>query len=236
MRGCLTFLVFVAVLVGVLGWVALPLAASVAVNAALTAGGVSGTGTSVVVTADPPYELVTLHADEVRISTTDATWGGLRAATLTLDLKSVELGRRTFASIDGELTGATLATTAGTDVTAGRVTITGSSRQAVAVVTIPAVEVRALAAAAAERTIGTAPSAITFSAPDVVTLTVNGSAIAGRLAVDPAGGLVLRVQGVGTVDVLRPAPGLPVHLTGVRIVPGGGVELGGTVDLGSLTG
>ena len=236
MRGCLTFLVFLAVLLGLLGWFVLPPAASLAVTAALTAGGVSGTDTQVAVAADPPYELLTLHADDVRISSTDASWGALHASSLRLDLRDVELGRRTFASIDGLLTGASLAITTGSPISASRVVISGSSRGALADVSLAPDVVRSLAIAAARTAIGTAPSAITFGAPDVVTLTVNGTTVGGRLAVDSAGGLVLRIQGAGTVDLVRPVAGLPLHLTSVRVIPGGGLELGGTVDLGALTG
>jgi hypothetical protein len=235
MRGCLTFLLFVAILVGALAWVGLPTVASAGITAALAASGLSGTDTKVTVTANPPLELASLHADSVRVQTSDAHWNDLRAATLDLTLDDVSLGSRSFASIKGRLTGVQMAS-GGTTLSSGLVTLAGSSSKATATIAVAPGVVSALATDAAERTIGTRPSKVTLSAPDKVSLVIDGRSVAGRLAIDAGGALVALVQGAGTVQLLAPDAGNPFTLTSVAVTPDGGLTLGARVDLGSLTG
>jgi hypothetical protein len=235
MRGCLTFLLFVAILVGAIAWVGAATAGSAGITAALAASGLSGTDTKVTVTANPPLELVSLHADSVRVQTKDAQWNDLRAATLDLTLDDVSLGSRSFASIKGRLTGVQM-TSAGTTLSSGLVTLTGSSTKATATISVAPGAVSALAMDAAERTTGTRPSKVTLSPPDKLALIVGGTAVAGRLAIDSGGALVALVQGVGTVQLLAPDARNPFTFTSVTVTPDGGLTLGARVDLGSLTG
>jgi hypothetical protein len=235
MRGCLTFLLFVAILVGAIAWVGAATAGSAGITAALAASGLSGTDTKVTVTANPPLELVSLHADSVRVQTKDAQWNDLRAATLDLTLDDVSLGSRSFASIKGRLTGVQM-TSAGTTLSSGLVTLTGSSTKATATISVAPGAVSALAMDAAERTTGTRPSKVTLSPPDKLALIVGDTAVAGRLAIDSGGALVALVQGVGTVQLLAPDARNPFTFTSVTVTPDGGLTLGARVDLGSLTG
>jgi hypothetical protein len=234
-RGCLTFLLFVAILVGAVAWIGAPTVASAGITAALAASGLSGTDTRVTVTANPPVELVSLHADSVRIETLDAHWQDLRAATLDLTLDDVSLGSRSFATIKGSLTGVQL-TTDGPTITSPRVTLTGSSSDASATIGVAAQTVSMLALDAAERTIGTRPTKVSLGPPDKITLVVNGQPIAGRLVVDAGGALVALVQGVGSVRLFGPGTGDPFTLTSVTVSPDGSLVLAARVDLGSLTG
>ncbi len=235
MRGCLTFLVFLAVLVGIVGWFALPGAASFAISTALTVGGFSGTNTHVSVSAEPPYELATLHADRVHVTSTAVAWRDVRAGGLDVTLSDVDLGARTFAGVQGRLTNVTVATAVAGPVTADLVTIRGSGTRIVASLTVPPAQVRRLASAAAAGAIGGAPTQVTLAAPDRVTLVVAGRSVAGRLAVDAGGGLVMRVEGVGTVDVLRPGGDLPFRLTSATISRTGALAVGAVLDRGAAT-
>src|SRR5438067_552454 len=134
-RGCLTFVLFVAVLVGAMAWIGLPTVASAAITAGLTASGLSGTDTKVTVTADPPLELASLHADTVRVHTTDAHWQDLRAASLDMAMTDVSLGSRSFASINGRLTGVEMPT-GDTTLSSSLVTLAGSSAKATATIAV----------------------------------------------------------------------------------------------------
>jgi hypothetical protein len=232
MRGCLTFILLVVVVVGAMAWVGLPTVASTGITAALAASGLSGTDTKVTVTANPPLDLATLHADRVEVQTTDAHWNDLTAATLDITLDNVSLAARSFATIDGRMTGATLRDGA---LRSDLVTISGSSAKAHADIAVSATEVQRVALNAAEQTIGTRPGKVTLAPPDQVTLQVAGRTLKGRLVVN-ADGLLLLVQGVGSVPLVGPSTRTPLTLTTVKVTAGGGLLLGADLDLGSLVG
>jgi hypothetical protein len=59
--------------------------------------------------------------------------------------------------------------------------------------------------------------------------------VAGRLAIDSGGALVLRPSSgpVASVDLLRPTPNLPLKLRSFAVTSGG-LAVVGTIDLGQL--
>lgn len=235
MRGCLSFVVFVALLVAGLAWIALPPAAGALVGAALVAGGLNGIDTTVTVSAAPPFELLTLHADEVHVRSRAVQWHGLRAATLDLTLRDVALGDRTFGGVSGRLTDVVVTTSDRTGIRVPFAIVSGTQATAAATFTLDPSTVEELAATAVERALGVRPASVSLAAPDRVILSGGGAPVVARLAVDPSGALVLRTPQLGTLDIVRPGPGVPIRFSSVAVAPDG-VSLGGLLDVAALTG
>jgi hypothetical protein len=234
MRGCLTFLIvlFAVALIG--GWFALPPLAGAAVTGGLGLAGFSGSNTSVTVTADPPLELATLHADGVRLMSSDATFQQLRMATVDVTLKDVHLLDRTAGAVSGTLTGLRFAPATGPEVQISTAKLSGSGKNITATLTLSLADASAIASSAVRAQIGATPSSATLTAPDRVNVVVSGTAVGGRLHVDAGGGLVFQpsdTSGVFStaVDLIRPGPGVPIHLRTVTVTASG-VTLGATLD------
>jgi len=103
-RGCLTSF-FVLIALGLIAsWLLLPPIASGAIDQGLQLAGFHGDGRRVTVVASPPLELLTLHADTVRVQASDVTYQGLQAGSVDVTLGDVALLDRTAGTIDGTLT------------------------------------------------------------------------------------------------------------------------------------
>jgi hypothetical protein len=228
MRGCLAILVMGLAFLVVLAWFVLPPIAGVAVSAGLIASGLSGHGTSVIVTASPPLELLAMRADAVEIRSTDVSWRGLDAATLAVRLDRVDLGARTAASVDGRLGDVSVPVSGGT-IHVEVVALAGPGSSVTATLTVDAATATALAAAAVERAAGARPSSVALVAPDRVVVTVGALQVQGRLIID-GGALVLVIEPIGRVVVAEPASGLPFVVSSVAVDTGGPVRLVGTLD------
>ena len=237
MRGCLSFLLFVVVLVGLLAWFVLPAVAGPLVVASLTGAGLDGRDTRATVTANPPLELLLLRADRVRVQSSDVALRGIRAASLDISLTDVSFLDRSFASIDGDLGGLTVTTAAGASVEIPSIHISGSSSTARADFVVPSSLVVSLAQDAAERATGRRPSAVTLKSPDVVSFDVGGATLDETLAIDGWGDLIAEgsggAAGLPSLVLVRATEIAPFALDSVSVVDAG-VRLGGTVDLAAM--
>ncbi len=226
MRGCLTFLLLVAVTIVVASWLFLPAVAGGAVVAALASAGFTGSPASATVSSDPPIELLGGHADQIVIHARDATFHDLTAASMDVTLTDVALIQRTAATVSGSLAG---------------IRIVPRS----AILSLSSADVNAIAASAVTSVAGVAPSRVTMASPDRVTIVVNGITIAGRVAVDGHGGLVFRpaakslpIAGLpvaGPIDLIRPGPGVPLQIRSVALTASGAV-LTATIDASAFSG
>jgi hypothetical protein len=233
-RGCLTsFFVLIALLL-VACWLFLPAIASGAVDRGLGLAGFDGRDRRVTIGASPPLELVALHADSVRVQATDASYRGLRIGTVDVTLHDVALLDRTAGSINGTLTTVQFTTADGTPITVASIGLSGSGTAVDATIALSAAQVRTIAAAALERSVGATPTKITLVAPDRATVVVGGRSASGRLIVDAGGGLVFQPADgsgplAGPIDLIRPGPDVPLRLRSISVGPSG-ATIGGSLD------
>lgn len=233
MRACLTFLVFAALLVGLIAWVGLPVLAAGAIDVGLGLAGFHGDHTSVDVRADPPLELVLGRANGVTVRSEAVTSGPLTAENLNLTLTDVGLFDRSASDVSGTLTGVVFHAEDGSVVNVSRIELDGPLEAARARLTIPAAEVRthvqaALAAA------GITAGDITPQPPDSLLVTVLGRQARAVLGIDAAGRIGLVVPGIATVGVVEPPAGLGVRFTSVSVAADRSLLVDGTIDLSSL--
>jgi hypothetical protein len=234
-RGCLTFLAVWLAIALLAIWFALPPVLGGVAGASLTAAGFTGTDTAVTVEADPPLKLATLHADEVRIKSTQAALHDLRMATVDLTLHDVSLVDRTFDRLDGTLTGVRFVSPTAGPVLANRVTVSGPPDAALLNISLSPSDVRAVATSAGQAFLGLPPTEIVLSAPDRITFTIAGRTVNGRLAITTDGALVLRPStgSSGSIELMRPTPTLPLKLRSFAITTDG-LDVLGTIDLAGL--
>jgi hypothetical protein len=235
-RGCLFTLLLGAIVVGFVVVVGLPLIAAGIITGGLTAAGLQSDDTRVVVTSNPPTDLLGLHADGVRITATKATFRGTTIGRLDLSLGDVRVLDRTAGSVDGSLEDVTVQVGA-EKVTLSGIDILGGGDAITATTTIPNAEAEALIADAVQRETGTRPTSITLTAPDKLAVKA-GASISGRLAVTPSGDLVVRADAgtLGTVQatLLKGGDDLPIKLTSVKVTRAGDLRLVGDLAVGLL--
>ena len=234
MRSCLVQLLILVALVFGLVWFGLPIGAAWVATNALKAAGFSGTDTAVTVTADPPFLLLTGHANEVHLTSGDVSVADLHAASMDITLGRVDLIGRTVGMVDGTLTGVSIAVPNGDPVTADQVTLTGAASATRATLRLSLAEAQKLAVTqlAAHGISGK----VTLAAPNRVTISAAGKVVPAHL--EAADGILLLAPdapGVPIVPLITPGPGNPFRVTGVSIASDG-VTLAGTVDLQSMLG
>jgi hypothetical protein len=233
MRGCLTWFFMVIATLLVATWLFAPSVAAGLVTAGLHAAGFSSNEEDVTVTADPPIELLTFHADGLHLRASGATFAGVHVAGVDLLLSDVAFGGRTAAKVEGTLTGLQLPTELGPITTIPMVAISGPSADLRVILSLSVADVRALAGSAVQTQIGAKPTKVVLAAPDKVSVTVSGITVRGRLVVDDAGGLTLiptsPVGISGPIAIIRPGPGEPLRFTGITVNPTG-ATITGTVD------
>src|SRR5919197_1382664 len=103
MRGCLSVVILAIVFVATGTWLAGPAVAAFVIESGLSAAGFNGSNTSVTVTADPPFEVLTGKVDRVDIESDDATLDQFRAGNVELSLSDANLLNRTYATVTGGL-------------------------------------------------------------------------------------------------------------------------------------
>lgn len=217
MRSCLIQLLIMVAVVFCLVWFGLPFGVSALATAALNATGFSGTDTKVEVSANPPFMLLTGHADTIRIRSSDAGMGNLHAAGVDVTLGSVELLSRNIGTVTGTLDGVRVAAPNGDPVPIDRVTLAGSATATTATATLTIAEAEALAESQLKAQTGIVAK-VTLKAPDLVTVTIGGKAEAGRL-VTSNGALLLVPAGdtLSTVTLIAPGTANPLRVTSVTI-------------------
>lgn len=223
-----------AVVVGA-AWLAGPPLAAGAVDAALSAAGLHTDTRKVTVAADPPVELLTGHADRIRVTATGVAFRDVRAARLDVTFSDVTLLDRTARTVDGRLTDAVVD---GVDAIDGGsirfAEIDLDGRMTKADVTLHLLKDEAAAAiqrAIAAR-VGNAVAQVTLQRPNTVTFASGATNASGHLAVTPAGALVITDTPLGTLTVLR-ASATPLELASVSVTDTE-LVLAGTVDASAL--
>ena len=219
-------MVLAIAIAAIAGWFLLPTAAGVIVADRLTAAGFRGTGTRVMVEADPPLALAALHADRVHVTSTDAQFQGLVIGALDVTLSDVNLLDRTASAVAGTLTELRLESGTGTSWSVSSAEISGSSADARITLRLSAADARLMAAGAVEGKLGSRPTSLTLTAPDRIQFVVRGTAVGGRLVADDEGRLVFQPGGaasslVGPILLLTPGPDVPLRATSVRVAPDG---------------
>jgi hypothetical protein len=232
MRGCLFILLAgMAVLVGVVWFVGPPLAGA-AVEATLTSGGLDADEMDVLVESEPPLRLAIGQADRVTIEAAGVEWNNVRAGTMTVELRDVDLVNRTVRTADGRLDDVELEQTDDEgDPLFFAVVFSGPSDEAVTAVSIDRRTAERLAIAAFEAELDVRPDGASLVAPDTIRFTSGDQVVSGRLEVTAAGELQATTP-LGIVTVVE-SVGLPLELTDVSVGPSG-LELTGTLDVSSL--
>ncbi len=235
MRGCLVTLAVVLGL-GLAGaWFGLPPLLGTVGEGALAAAGLHGTNTTVEVVADPPLKLLGLHADQVRIRSTNASFRGVNAASLDVTMDAVALVDRTWTGLHGTLKGVRVVSSGGRSVGIPLVELSSSGGEIRATMTLAAPDVEAAVTAAVEAGVGITPSAVVLSAPDRVQVDLGGQRIAGRLAVRDDGALLLvppEGAALQPVTLLSPGPDVAFRVRSFRVV-GGGLTVVAAIGAGS---
>lgn len=231
MRGCLTFLVTIAVVGAALAWFLPPPVADAVLTQSLSV--VLGGRTNAQVRTSFPPSLLTFHADRVDVIASDArlAGGALRASDVSLHLMDVDLLGRTAGAVGGMLDGVTIDTTELGPVSVDRVTLSGPSGALDATATIGPSEARRLLAAAVTAATGRPASSVELIPPASARATVGGVVLTARLQIVHGDLIAQPDQGaVRRITVLRSSSLAPFVLSRVS------VESGDLVLAGQLTG
>ncbi|MGD0019504.1 MAG: hypothetical protein ABSD62_09655 [Candidatus Limnocylindrales bacterium] len=235
MRSCLIQILIMVAIVFCLLWFGLPLGVSALATAALNAGGFTGSDTKVEVAANPPFMLLTGHADTVRIRSSEAGMGDLHAAGVDVTLGDVELLSRNIETVTGTLEGVRVAAPNGDPVTIDQVSLQGSATATTATANMSVAQAEALAESQLKVQTGIVAK-VALKGPNLVTVTAGGKSQVGRL-VTSNGSLLLVPNGdtLPTVTLISPGSGNPFRVTSVTIGLAG-VTLIGTIDIQNLLG
>jgi hypothetical protein len=232
MRSCLIQILVLVALVFALLWFGLPLAVGALATSALGSSGFSGTDTRVDVGANPPFELLTGHADSIHISSGNATLGDLQAATVDVTLADVDLFGRTFGTVTGTLGGVQVAAPNGDPVKIDLVTLEGPGSSTTATATMSTAAAQALAVSQLKAVGVTAK--VSFKAPDAVVMKISSGTFTGRL-ITTNGSLILvpDSNSVPSVTLISPSGKNPFHVDSVRVGLAG-LTLVGMIDVEKL--
>lgn len=238
MRGCLFTLVLAAAVIAFVILVGLPAVAAGVLTTGVRAAGLDAADTTVTVASNPPTDLLGLHADSVRVRATHATFRGVAIGSLDVTLSNVAIVDRTIGGVSGTLRDVTVPDIGGRPASLQAITLSGTGGALTASTTIPAAQAQAMVADGIASAVGTRPSSVAFSAPDRVTVRLDGLAVTGRLGVNPAGDVVATIangplQGQQVV-VLAAGSGLPINVTAATVTPAGELRVDGNLAVGLL--
>jgi hypothetical protein len=236
-RGCLFVLLLAAAVSAAVVVVGLPAVAAGLLTAGVQAAGLQADDLTVTVTADPPWDLLGLRADRVRVRATSASFRGLAIGALDVTFLDTSLVDRSATSVAGRLTGVTAPNVGGQPLGIQAISLAGGGRQVTATTTIAPSDAQSLVAAEAASLAGVAvpASAVHLTAPDKVTLR-GAVTVSATLAVDAAGDLVATAPGIAPVALLRAGEDVPLTFTAVRVDARGGLVLAGILTVGLLGG
>lgn len=232
MRGCLFSAGLGVVVLAALLWFAAPILATTVVQASLTTAGFgSDPAPEVELELSSPLDLLDGRVGGIRVSGAGSLSDGLawRAADIALD--DVDLFDRTFRSVEMTLTDPVLSGTTGeTMLIARTLQASGPAADVEVRLTVPGpafVE----GFRPALRSFGIDGSLVTVQAPNLVVQNDPRFPVALALVVRD-GGIVAVPQlgGLPTVELYRPAVGLPFRLTSVGVV-GQDLVIDGVLDL-----
>lgn len=235
MRGCLFTLLLAAIVGAFVVVVGLPVVAAAVLTGAVQAVGLQASDTTVVVSSEPPTDLLLMQADRVRVRATGATFRGLKIGALDVTLTGVSLLGRTADEVSGMLRAVTVPDVAGQPLGLEAIRLSGGGETVIASTTIAAADARAIVAAEVASLVGISvpPSAIRLEAPDKVTVKA-ATTVTVTLSVDKDGDLVATVPKAAPVVLIRAGQDIPMRLTSVKVTASGGLELVGTLSIGIL--
>lgn len=238
MRGCLFTLLLGAVAIGLFVVVIFPALVAGALTAGVEAAGLQSDSTVVTVTSDPPTDLLGMHADEVRIRATDATFRGLEIADLDVTLHDLRFVDRAAGAIDGFLDGVVVPDVGGRKLALDSIRLSGGGETVTATTRVAGAEVEGMIADGIEAKLGARPTSVTLTAPDRITIRGDDGSVKGRLLVSPTGDLQVRVssgpaEGI-VVPLLRGGVDIPLRLTDASVTAAGDLELTGELAVSLL--
>ena len=235
MRSCLIQLLITVAVIFALVWFGIPFGASWLATTALGSAGFAGTDTKVEVSANPPPRILLGHADKIHLTSTQVGVGDLHAAAMDITLGNVEFFDRKIGTVTGTLIDVRVPAPNGDPVTIDSATLNGVGTATTATMTLSSAELAQLAQTQIEAQTG-APSTVKLAAPDKVTITVSGTAEAGRLIAQNGAIVVVPASSsLPTVTLIDDGTGNPFHFTSIT-VGAKSVTLVGTIDVQSLLG
>ena len=233
MRSCLFQVIAAIVVVLAVLWFALPPVASAVATAALNSSGFSGTDTKVEVSSSPPLALLTLRADRVHITATNAGIAGLHCDSLDVTLGDVGLLNRSMDTVSGTLRGVQVSAPSGDPIDIDTITLGGPGTATIATATLTMPEAQALAESQLRIQTGLTGT-IKLKAPNVVVLSLAGRSATGRL-ITANGALILvpDSNALPSVTLIAPSDSNPLHVNSV-LVGSDNVTLVSTVNFQKL--
>jgi hypothetical protein len=226
--GLLRFLLFFALLVGLLVFVALPALASPLLGQLVRDAGLQADRLSVSVPYFDPG-LIVGQPSRLRLEAGDVELGPATAAGLDLTLGEVDLLGRTFESVRGNVRDTEL-TAGGLNVAVDRIDIEGPATQARVTAHFAPDQAADILRQSARR-VGVALDDVRL-VDDAVRLRVAGFEARATVAVE-GGALVLRAEHLPALLLLQPAPSEPWRLTEAS-VSSDGLTVSGVVDAAAL--
>jgi hypothetical protein len=209
-----------AVVLVTLAVVGLPALASGLVRQGVVASGLDAADLVVTVTAEPPTDLLGLHADTIEIAATDATWGDSTVKDVRVVLRDVDLAGRRADTVDGSLVGVVAPAGGSSDAMLAieRIDLSGGGDDVRAAIRIRTAETEALIARRMGEETGITPTAVRLAPPDRLAITVGPVTVDGRLVVASDGSLRLEtgVAIVPSVSLIGPGA-LPLELTSITV-------------------
>jgi hypothetical protein len=223
-------------LAGAVLWLALPVAASTLAGVAVGAAGLHGDDVSASVSADPPFKLLLLEADSVRLRSGPSTWRGVTFAQLDLTFRGLRLGAEP-GTVEGRLDGVEFPDSTGATLRAETVFISGAASTPDVRVEFAAADFASLVGRALPAGLLGATAPLELIPPDRVRIQTAVGEVVARLVLGQDGlvNLALSGPGVGSVTIalLEPGRALPLQLQSVAF-DGGNLVLRGTVDARSF--
>jgi hypothetical protein len=233
-RGLLVILGLAAAVLILLALVGLPTLATVVIRQGVVASGLDAPDLVVTVTAEPPTDLLGLHADVITITGTDATWGETSVDRLRVTLDDVDLAGRRAGSVDGVLAGVAAPAGAGSgdELAIERIDLSGGGSDVRADVRIGTQVAEDFIARRMQEEVGISPTLVRLSAPDRLAIGVGPVTVDGRLVIGADGSLRLEtgVALVPSLTLIDPGS-LPIELTSVAVT-NDALLLGGRLEGG----
>jgi len=230
-RGFLFTLLAGGTMLVALVWFGAEPVASALVRASLPPD-LESSATQVSVDANPPTDLLGLHADQVSITVDAPRIGELRGDLLVLDLFDVHLGARTAGEVRGLMTDAVIDTQDGA-LDIPTIQLRGDLTTIHAVASVDSASAEALIRARVATATGEPPTDVRLEAPDGLTIQLRGLDIPGALDVE-GGALRLELSGPLPLTITLLEPGTtPLALSAVRVA-GDRLVLEGDIDPSQL--
>jgi hypothetical protein len=231
MRSLFGFLVFIAVLVGLVGSFVAPAVVAPMVVTAVRAASPFGEQPLDVHADVDPLGLVRGFVGEIRISGKDLIEHEVRIGTLDVVARGVGIGDHQFAAVSGGLDGVTLTLPTGQPLVIGRIELSGASDAVVAVAKLD------YDAAVAFINWSFDDAGLAIGDVELIDGGVSAQIFDQRVELDVAvvdDALVIPdILGAGQMDLLVPQPDDSWRLTGVSVSPDG-MELQALVDVSEL--